>query len=360
MNFPRHPGIDPIRLPLNQDWLKWAIAAVGEDSLVKVIKRQIARRSSGIKDYQTKLLNRLGVRGSWQEAKKMDGEIFRITDREKLLRVLVALQPDIVIDSTPMPWRNWRGGSQVVVVVGQRRAEMPKISEVKQLVIGARDSEAVAEIGRLFYGRWGPDCNLVLQHIPRATTPTDAQKELESLCNEPSVAAVVVVGSEITNRMAIPMARKILQKDDPPWKFRWRYKPSDWFLADKPLCKPAWDASEEGIVEVKHPTNFVGRDADDKIRASKNRRNYGDCGLLMIDARRRPLLISAQGHGGCGTLGCIQVLSDSLEIEDRFKDPLLGPDRIFEAVKVHRRVQRPYDFDNATIVRAGIVRRTAP
>jgi hypothetical protein len=128
--------------------------------------------------------------------------------------------------------------------------------------------------------------------------------------------------------------------------------------SQNPVAYPkGWPAKMQGIVDSTNPKNFVRRVSDDEIhktrRSPGNRKVYfQDCGLLMIDARRRPLLISAQGHGGCGTLGCVQLLSKFRVIDDCFarsaKSPL-GSARIFEAVAVLREVRSFHEVDDATI-----------
>src|SRR5258708_36256921 len=166
MTRSRHPRIDPVRLPLNDKWLDWAIdTAGGEEFFVAEIKRQIARRSSSSSRAQNRFLDEIGARGLWRAS--VIARTGRIRDRGQLLRLLMLLQPDIVIDPAPRPWNMWRGGSRVVVVVGRRIVSIKVVSTmVQQLAIGARDSEAFAEIARLFHDRLGLDYSIDLQHLP--------------------------------------------------------------------------------------------------------------------------------------------------------------------------------------------------
>ena len=113
----RHPRIDPIRLPLNDKWLDWAIdAAGGEELFVAEIKLQIARRSSGSSRAQNRFLDDIGARGLWRGA--VSARTGRIRDR--------ATPPPVDDRAARHHHRyrtssleQWPGGSRVVVVIGR-------------------------------------------------------------------------------------------------------------------------------------------------------------------------------------------------------------------------------------------------
>ena len=190
---------------------------------------------------------------------------------------------------------------------------------MQQLAIGARDSESFAEIGRLFHDRLALDCTVDLLHLAPKLPVNEARAELEKLRTDPSVAVIMVVGSQVTNPMAIPIAEEVLRPSpsmspaSPPWLFRWGYRPSNVFLAANPPTPTktlksgshlqGWPSPMQGIVDSTNPRTFLRRVSDDEIqkkrRSPGNRQvHFQDCGLLMIDARRRPLLVSAQSHAG--------------------------------------------------------------
>jgi hypothetical protein len=314
-----------MRLPLNEGFLRAAIDSGLEERLVQSIDEEIARRQAGFKDREAFFACLSSVPGSakghWSRA--VQGN--RIKDPRSLVKFLRLLRPAIEIDAQMEPWNHWRPGSRVIAFVGERDVSIPKVSEnVRQLAVGARDSQAFAEMAKILYRDIGLDCEVVLEHTPRL--PNDQYANfLSTRLREPGVGMICVLGSPVVNPLANPAAREIFRdtKTDFLPKFRWAYKTSsENFLADRdfPDRKEKWSPEEEGISLPNHrllatPYPRVG---DDLVLTQKatSKTDFPDAGIFMMDCTQPAILVLCAGHGGCGTLGCVSQLRERELIDD--------------------------------------------
>jgi hypothetical protein len=259
-----------MRLPLNESFLRDAMDSGLEERLVQSIDEEIARRQAGFKDREAFFAGLTSVAGSAKGHRSRAVQGNRIKDPKALVKFLRLLKPAIEIDAQMEPWNRWRPGSRVIAFVGERDVSIPKVSEnVRQLVVGARDSQAFAELAKVLYRDIGLDCEVVLEHAPRLPKHQYANF-LSMRLREPGVGMICVLGSPVVNPLANPAAREIFRdtKSDFLPKFRWAYKTSsENFLADRdfPGRKEKWSPAEEGISLSNHrnlatPYQRVGDD----------------------------------------------------------------------------------------------------
>jgi hypothetical protein len=168
---------------------------------------------------------------------------------------------------------------------------------------------------------------------------------LIKLCARKDVGAVVVLGSELVNPMAGPIARRMFNgraASDLPARFRWSFawEGRDPFLSDPTPCTPG----DEGIAFTGTGKKTLLRTRDEVIlrRARSSRKAiFLDCGVLAIDSRADPLLVLCAGHGGCGTRAAVLGLARTTYLEDRLLESaqgrgLVGNRRVFEPLWVRR------------------------
>ena len=140
------------------------------------------------------------ARGYWTRGvvPKQPGQPRKIKDPKSLVKFLRLLKPTIEIDARTEPWDRWRAGSKVIVLVGVRHVSIPKVSTVNQRAVGARDSQAFAELSKILYKDLGLDCEVVLQHVPANLPKGDSSVLLEELLTKsPDVGMVGALGSPI-------------------------------------------------------------------------------------------------------------------------------------------------------------------
>ncbi len=291
-----------MRVPLDEKFLRWAEQAVGTACLVQMIQEDLARQHPG--QTQTAFLNRLGIRAQWQRA-IVDG---KIADYGLLATVVrVAELPVSILTRTP--WHLIQPGDEIAVVQGVRAVDIPEVSRaVRQRGVGARDALAQAAIANACR-RLRLDADLMPHPVPGEWPVADGTRYLTELCAKPNVGAVIVLGSFIVNPLAEPLARRALAGQPCPARFRWVTNPGAGNVLSVPGAAPP---GQEGI-QVDRPAELFPRMRDDAVLERLNKSDTGpfpDCGLLLIDARTRPLTILCAGHGGCGTVAAAETLGD--------------------------------------------------
>jgi hypothetical protein len=297
-----------MHVPLDERFLEWAERAIGTERLVQMIRDDLTCKAAP--RTQTEFLNELRIRGHWQRA-IVGGAIRSYADLATVIRVA---QLPVRVD-TRRPWHLVRPNDELAIVVGARAVNIPEVSsEVRQRGIGARDAEAQATFANVCR-RLRLDADLVPHVLPSELAPAAAQRYLDDLCDpneRPNVGAVVVLGSPVVNPLAEPLARRALGGQRSPARFRWGFDPGPDTLLSVP-GEPDADAEEEGItIDIPEPILFR-RTRDDAILPQLTGGPNGpfpDCGLLLIDASRRPLGILCAGHGGCGTIAAVETLGD--------------------------------------------------
>lgn len=314
-----------MKLPLSDDFVRVAMNSPLEVRLVRAINEEINRRQAVFADREAFFATLSAVEGSakgyWSRAIKRD----RINDPKALVRFLRLLRPTIEIDTRAEPWNSWQPGSRVIAFVGEREVTIPNVSEnVRQRVVGARDSQSFAELAKIMYRDIGLDCEVILEHAPKLPEGEYADY-LRRRMEEPGVGMICVLGSPVVNPLANPAAREIFRdttKDCLP-RFRWAYKtsPSN-FLADHdlPLKRRSWQEHEEGVSLPAYrnlPTPYP-RIGDDLVlkQMKEGKADFPDAGIFMMDCTRPSILVLCAGHGGCGTLGCVSQLRDTELIGD--------------------------------------------
>jgi hypothetical protein len=314
-----------MKLPLNEEFVRAAIASGLEERLVQAISQEIERRQVGFVDREAFFATLSAIEGSakgyWSRGIKKD----RINDPKALVKFLRLMRPAIEIDTRMEPWNSWQPGSRVIALVGEREVSMPNVSQkVRQRVVGARDSQAFAELAKIMYRNIGLDCEVVLEHAP--SLPKDGYTDyLRQRLHEPGVGMICVLGSPVVNPLANPAAREIFRDTTEDFlpRFRWAYNTSpDNFLADRdlPAKKDRWAEDEEGVSLPHHrnlPTPYP-RIGDDLVLAQmeEGKTDFPDAGIFMLDCTHPAILVLCAGHGGCGTLGCVSQLSDTQLIDE--------------------------------------------
>ena len=127
------------------------------------------------------------------------------------------------------------------------------------------------------------------------------------------------------------------------------------YLSEPAPCPRDGKDNKEGIRFRNHDQTTLLRVNDvDALRAVRKgaRGTFPDCGLLLIDSRRRPRLILCAGHGGCGTLACVYALTDSLEVSQllsrSYKQPSWpgGEGRVLKPVWAKRKKPTKAEIDD--------------
>jgi hypothetical protein len=341
-----------MRLPLNEQFVSWARKSGLEETLVQGVREWIDHRRNGqpLDQFFRRLSSGpTSAKGYW--ARAVAAEKDKIKDPRAFVKFLRLLKPHIEIDVRTEPWNRWQRGSQVLVVVGKRDVSIPEVSaSVKQRAVGARDSEAFAELSRVLHGDLGLNCEIVLEHLPARLSNEEAAARLQRWRSRKSVGMICVLGSPVVNPLANVIARSMLisdgkkEPDEPPIKFRWAYEVgTDNFLADQdiPGRRRMWDASEEGVAFPRAPATF-SRVSDDTVQKRLRRtQGFADAGIFMMDCRQRPILVLCAGHGGTGTVGCVRQLREAQLIDDLLEAARAPSskmrDRIVAAVEINRR-----------------------
>ena len=383
-----------MKLPFNEGIVRWAVESNLEELFLQSIDEEIDRRQAILgkrtreEFFAALSIDPASARGYWTRGvvAEQPGQPRKIKDPKSLVKFLRLLKPTIEIDARTEPWDRWRAGSKVIVLVGVRHVSIPKVSKVNQRAVGARDSQAFAELSKILYKDLGLDCEVVLQHVPANLPKGDSSVLLEELLTKsPDVGMVCVLGSPVVNPLANPAAREVFRgagKKTPYClpRFRWAHKASsDNFLADcdLPERKEKWSPAEEGIAfpnGPNAPTQFqrVGDDLVFKQMASdrSGSKIFQDAGIFMMDCSLPTILVLCAGHGGCGTLGCVRQLKEMERIGDLLdasrtsaKEPGgTKPDQIVAVVQVNRRrkISPPYSSSkNSGSAEAGKITKLA-
>jgi len=171
--------------------------------------------------------------------------------------------------------------------------------------------------------------------VPKRTGDVPANI-LKRLLKETRTGAIVCLGSGPHNLVSNEIAKLIFDDcgDRLPVRFRWPQKgrrDAD-FLNEPDWLGGIYPDQPAGIWYLdSHQAFFLPRETDTFIRdylsEKKNpkRSLFYDCGLLVIDVRKRVPLVLAAGHGGNATRACVQALSRHDIIADGLKkSPLKG------------------------------------
>jgi hypothetical protein len=350
-----------------EGFLRWATESMGKPRVARMIRDTIQRRAASfglsidnfaksndipptrLKDMLTKL------------ADSQDEDIRELT------RCLRILKVPITADLRCPPWDRWEPGFEVVIIYGERQVRIPEVAkQMRQRAVGARDAEAMANLAALFQGRLQIDCKVRLYPVPSDLPRPEAEQKLGDLRKRPGVGGIVVLGSPVVNPLADPIARAMASNDpdkpsadpdDLPARFRWPFEPPPGTFLSEPR---RFDAKDEGIHQRLHGsasgTTFPRTPDDEVLERLRNGDEgpFKDCGILMLDCRRSPVLLLLAGHGGCGTLACVEALEDQATIAARLDDShdsgrsVVGPDRVFEVIEVDRRKREhsPMDLDD--------------
>ena len=369
-----------MKLPLTEAFIRSIIGTDLELVVIRALDEEIYRRQTAFKDREAFFESLSSVPGSakghWSRAvkklKKASApkdvqDTRRIVAADSLVKFIRLLKPTIEIDIQMEPWNRWRAGSRVIVFVGERDVSIPIVSKnTMQRAVGARDSQAFAELAKLLYRDIGLDCEVVLEHVP-ALPKGQYARFLQDKLAETDVGMVVVLGSPVVNPLANPAAQEVFRDTDQSFmpKFRWAYrtKPCNTMAdCDIPHKQEKWLPAEEGVSLAHHrnlPTPYP-RVGDDLVieQMASGETEFTDAGIFMMDCSRPQgaILLLCAGHGGCGTLGCVAQLRDRELIGDlldlsrkrKAKPADTKPGRIVGVVTVNRQKKKRAGSDKAT------------
>jgi hypothetical protein len=314
-------------------FLGWARETVGDARLVKMVHEAIQRRA-GLFSLE-EFLKRYGAYPAYKKA--IRPERGTIEDFDQLVRCVRLLGLSITADLRCSPWDRWEPDSVFTIVYGERQVHIPEVAKgMRQRAVGARDAEAMTYLVTLLRSRFQIEARVKLYPVPADLAPEAAEEQFERLRGNPETGAIVVLGSPVVNPMAEVAARAITdnEPDFLPGRFRWscRQTHSVPFLSDPTPCKP----EDEGIRRSSRGPTYR-RVRDDRVLADIQRGKYGpfaDCGMPLMDCRQSPYLLLCAGHGGCGTVACVEALEQQGIIAERLAE---GNDRLFELIEVKRR-----------------------
>lgn len=304
-----------------------------------------------------------GTRRAFLRSKKLDGLFAKavnnkmVHDCKLLAQVLQELHVPgnelFGFQESHVPWDAWKAGRKVVIIIGGKFAT--RRSDLETQVVGGQDATALCELGRTLRDHAGLQYVSETVHVSPTMPSAEAEELLDWHCRQPDVGAVIVLGSEIVNPFAAPMARLIFDGMNPrdmPVHYRWAYdhsvqKP---FLASSRVCK----LGNEGIALTYQEAETSLRRVSDQevveaIRKGKGKRRYGpflDCAILALSfGPNGTILVLCSGHGGCGTtaavygLGRVDYVAKRLEESDRLTNDqrYIPPGTILEPIWVKRR-----------------------
>ena len=352
--------MNELKLPLSTELVTLVKDSYLEPLLVRSVRDEIRLRRGTLDQevfFSTLSTAQGSAKGYWSRG--LDATRDRIKEPRAFVKFLRLLKPAIEIDVRTEPWNRWDSHrSRVIVVVGKREVSIPEVSaHVKQRAVGARDSEAFAELSRILYRDLGLDCEILLEHVPARMPRDEAVALMDRWRKDAAVGMICVLGSPVVNPLANVIARDML-RDDPngepeecPAKFRWAFKVSpDNFLADRAIKggKEMWGPDEEGIAFPNRPTGYPRVGDDVVLKRFARQQTFKDAGLFMIDSRQPPILVLCAGHGGCGTLGSVRQLREKDligDLLDASRSPSVQlsdckPGRLVAIVEVNRRKTR--------------------
>ena len=365
-----------MQLPLDEEFIKWAAKTVGEARFLSELQAELqilVARSEF--DTQTKLLDHHKVRDLWQRG----FEKGVIAGAGRIARCVRVLGIPIRIHSWPRPWHECEKNSEIAVVLGERKVRIDEVSKrVKQRAVGARDAKAQTELADHCYRRLRLECSLIPHHVDSGLSRDEAVSRLNELRACSNVGMICVIGSPVVNPLAAPIAEAILRDVDDggpvraPARFRWAHHADEEVLSEKPENRrsSSWPVGKQGIYCEDSATGLFPRVPDDHViqaieAGADETKIFKDCGLLMIDCRQRPVLVLCAGHGGCGTLACVQQLRQTGPIAELIETAAdenrapLGADRLCAIVEVDRAigpgmVQHKSPVDDLQIIKSRI------
>jgi hypothetical protein len=305
-----------IKLPIERV-LEIERARLGDESLVEKIHASVMRHLRG-ESLKTRLESDQTLKNLYQEAVAWsDGKVKSLPTLAKFLRGIgLAFSPDI----RPPPWENVPAEAIVHVVVGVRHVKVEEMSQTMlQRAVGARDMEAVVKLTSFLQSDAIGPCRVQLHLVPAKEPHDTARNRLLMLRSGGNTAAVIVIGSPVVNPMADCIAEAILDAPgecaEAPATFRWAKGRRASTLSES----KDYPAKQQGIGIRTARGLFFPRTSDDEVSRLVARGKQGpfpDCGILMVDCRRLPLLVLAAGHGGCGTAACVQVLAEQEQVAE--------------------------------------------
>lgn len=337
---------------------------LGEVLFCERIQSIMRERAKGDLD---QYLRRHKLKGHYDRAATWKtGKVKSLTQMAHCLR---SMGISVNVETRYPPWNRVKPGSTVVVLVGVRYVSISKVSDLmEQRAVGARDMEALVELMNFLQGPAQTNCQVQLQLIPPKLSPEQAEVRLALLRqNRRDVEAIIVLGSPVANPIADYIAKEILNGDPPTEltaKFRWPFKTTGSLLSESRAYSP----DKVGLARTQCNQVFP-RILDDQVMQSLHGtgdESFPDCGLLMLDTRRTPMLILAAGHGGCGTKACIRALTNQQHIAELLKESeaegAVNSRRLCEVITVNRTAPRNprtddmeiencrFAFDNVRIV----------
>ncbi len=296
----------------------------GEPFVVGAVHDVIQRRAAELKvpNKVDRYLGEHKARGLTRDS--VSFKTGAIKSRTKLILALRAMQITVEdlfqFDPRRPPWDLVGDNETVAVVLGGKFVEIPGSSSMQHQSVGARDAEAIPLIEKIVSQHLQVEAKVRLFPVSPNMTPLDAENLLQKLSEHPEIGVIVVLGSELVNPLAAPIARRILRSpsQDLPYRFRWSFDPpiSEPHLSETTPCLP----DQEGIHFRRPPGFFLRRVRDENILKASHQGTFGpfaDCGLLAITPAEEKLMILCAGHGGCGTLATVLALSEINYIERR-------------------------------------------
>lgn len=323
--------------------LRGVCAGIGEAAFRDEVTDRVREAATRFGETVEECLNRHGIKGKFYNARKD-------LNFKSLAECFRELGISIEVAWSRIPWDNWSPDSTVLIVVGERpRPPTGEDAEFDRPQISRRDAEAMMKVVNMSGRRLGIDCRPEVRGVSMGVSQAEAAAQLERWRARKDVGAIVVLGSDVANPMADTIARAIAddylaQKGGLPARFRWSKEPPPSVLS----WGGGWKSKDVGIWVDGPGARAAGRTLDREIRGRRERGDKGpfdECGLLMVDARTRPVLILAAGHGGLGTLACVEVLLGSYEEvaarlltsrspEKRDSLPMfIGENRLFEIIE---------------------------
>lgn len=214
-------------------------------------------------------------------------------------------------------------------LMGEREVPIDELAKnVHQRAVGAQDVQALARLGSFIHEDLRLPSRIKVHSAPRTLEPQEAQDRLERLRSGRGAkrhGAIVVLGSPVVNPFAAALAHAAYDGDPErlPARFRWSLSPDTrhGFLSDRQACK----TTDEGIwLPDERRPGFPRERDDDIVKAiqSDERKGFLDCGMLLLDVRKRPWLILAAGYGGVGTIASIIALTRQEDIATLLDDGL--------------------------------------
>ncbi len=325
---------------------------------------------------QDEMLDHYGIRGRWRPLGEICKEV-PPADQERVLkafyrnlafclqRVGMPLEYVVRTDGKCSPWSDWRSGDKFLVVLGSRFQPVVRMGrEFQCRVVSDRDAEVLCKLSNGLRDHLHIEARLEVLKLEHDMEREEVEQKYMELKRQRDLGIILAVGSPRVDPLADVMAHHIftsLGRQTSPVRFAWTEPPSrgESFLS----LGDSVGRDQEGIRYDDGKRRFFvprlndGDAINQKIAGAEG--PWSDCGFVLLDVTERPWQAILCGHGGCGTLGCVDGLLSCQEAlaaqlhEEAGDNAILGPGRALMIIRIDRIKPTAEWLDDFTYVPVG-------